>query len=142
MSNYYRGGEISSNPLSAAAVTTRATFIVKVYNHLFAAILAFTGIEIALFRSGYAESIAANLLGVNWLLVLGGFVIVSWIASRAAYTAESLAVQYAALAAFVVAEAIIFVPLLYIADQVAPGAIKSAKTTGAPMTRRMKKIQK
>jgi hypothetical protein len=113
-------------PMPGAAVTTRATFIVKVYNHLFVAIFAFTGIEIALFRSGYAQSIAVNLLGVNWLLVLGGFVVVSWIASRAAYTAESLAVQYAALAAFVVAEAIIFVPMLYIADQVAPGAIKSA----------------
>jgi FtsH-binding integral membrane protein len=125
MSQYYRG----DNPTIATpslAVQSRATFIIKTYNHLFAAIAAFTLIEVALFRSGHAETIATNLLGVNWLLVLGGFVVVSWMASRAAHTAESLAVQYAALAGFVAAEAIIFVPMLYIADLYAPGAIKSA----------------
>jgi hypothetical protein len=125
MSQYYRG----DNPTIATpglAVQSRATFIIKTYNHLFAAIAAFTLIEVALFRSGYAETIATSLLGVNWLLVLGGFVVVSWMASRAAHTAESLVVQYAALAGFVTAQAIIFVPMLYIADLYAPGAIKSA----------------
>jgi len=39
-----------------------------------------------------------------------------------------MAAQYAALAAFVVAEAVIFVPLLYIANFYAPGAIQSAAT--------------
>jgi FtsH-binding integral membrane protein len=34
--------------------------------------------------------------------------------------------QYAALAGYVVAEALIFVPLLYVADKFAPGAIASA----------------
>ena len=102
MSQYYRG----DNPTIATpslAVQSRATFIIKTYNHLFAAIAAFTLIEVALFSSGYAETIATNLLGVNWLLVLGGFVVVSWMASRAAHTAESLAVQYAAGSGFVVA---------------------------------------
>jgi hypothetical protein len=40
--------------------------------------------------------------------------------------AESKAVQYVALSGFVVAEALIFVPLLYIANEFAPGAISSA----------------
>ena len=40
--------------------------------------------------------------------------------------ATSLATQYAALTGFVVAEAIIFVPLLYIANTKAPGTIQSA----------------
>jgi len=65
---------------------------------------------------------------VNWLWVLGGFIVVSWIASRAAFTARSPAAQYAALGAFVVAEALIFVPMLYIANRFAPGAIQSAAT--------------
>jgi hypothetical protein len=43
-----------------------------------------------------------------------------------ASSSESLGAQYAALAGFVVAEAIIFVPLLYMANQVAPGVITSA----------------
>ena len=52
--------------------------------------------------------------------------LVSWAASRAAMSSASRSTQYAALAGFVVAEGIIFVPLLYIANEVAPGAIQSA----------------
>ncbi|MCH7720817.1 MAG: Bax inhibitor-1 family protein, partial [Planctomycetes bacterium] len=59
-------------------------------------------------------------------VVLGGFMVVSWIASRAAHTATSLATQYAALAGFVAAEALIFVPLLYMAGTHYPGVITSA----------------
>jgi FtsH-binding integral membrane protein len=55
-------------------------------------------------------------------------VIVSWFASRAAHRATSPATQYLALGAFVFAESIIFIPLLYIANQYAPGAITSAAT--------------
>ena len=54
--------------------------------------------------------------------------IVSWFASRAAYTAKSMGTQYAALGGFVLAEAIIFIPLLYMANAYAPGAITSAAT--------------
>jgi FtsH-binding integral membrane protein len=85
-------------------------------------------IEVWLFSSGLADRIAQSMLGVNWLWVLGGFIVVSWIASRAAFTARSPAAQYAALGAFVVAEALIFVPMLYIANRFAPGAIQSAAT--------------
>ena len=105
---------------------TRATFISRTYAHLFGAILSFTLIEVLLFKSGLAETIARGLMGVSWLFVIGGFVVVSWLASRAAHTAVSKVTQYAALAGFVVAESIIFVPLLFLADQVAPGAITSA----------------
>ncbi len=69
---------------------------------------------------------ARNMLGMNWLLIMGGFILVSWLASRAAATSMSLSTQYLALAGFVFAESIIFVPLLYIADAYAPGAIQSA----------------
>ncbi len=107
---------------------TRAAFIGRTYLHLFGAIIAFVLIEVWLFSSGLAETIAQSMLGVSWLWVLGGFMVVSWIASRAAFTARSPAAQYAALGAFVVAEALIFVPMLYIANRFAPGAIQSAAT--------------
>ncbi len=58
--------------------------------------------------------------------MLGGFVVVSWIASRTAHLAASKAAQYTALGVYVVAESLIFVPLLYLADRMAPGAITSA----------------
>ncbi|MGC4064190.1 MAG: Bax inhibitor-1 family protein [Polyangiaceae bacterium] len=110
---------------SRSYVDERAGFIVKTYNHLFGAIVLFTLIEIALFSSGIAQSIALTM-SRSWLLVLGGFMLVGWLASRTAHSARSLGAQYAALAAYVLAEAIVFVPLLFIADRVAPGAIKSA----------------
>jgi FtsH-binding integral membrane protein len=106
----------------------RAAFIGRTYLHLFGAIVAFVLIEVWLFSSGLAEPIARSMMSVSWLLVLGGFMVVSWIASRAAATARSSGAQYAALAAFVVAEALIFVPMLFIANAYAPGAIQSAAT--------------
>jgi FtsH-binding integral membrane protein len=105
---------------------TRERFIVRTYNRLFLAILAFAGIEIALFKTGLAEPIARMMLSGPWLLVLGAFILVSWGASHVAHRSASLPAQYAALAGFVVAEAIIFVPLLYVANTFAPGAIQSA----------------
>lgn len=107
-------------------VDERARFITRTYNHLFGAIVAFALIEIALFKLGIAETIARAMMGVSWLLVLGAFMVVGWIASHAANTARSLAAQYAGLAAFVVMQALIFVPLLYMAESTAPGVISSA----------------
>lgn len=109
----------------SGAVEERARFIVRTYNTLFIAILAFTGVQIALFQSGLAYVIA-GALGGNWLLVLGGFMVVSWLASRVSHTAQTRGAQYAALGGFVLAEALIFVPLLVLAQAMAPGAIQSA----------------
>jgi hypothetical protein len=120
------GYEAPSIAAQQAAVDARAKFIVRTYNHLFLAIIAFTGIEIALFTSGVAETIATAMSGTSWLIVLGAFMVVSWLASRLAHTSGSLAAQYAGLGGFVVVEAIVFVPLLHVADNVAPGAIQSA----------------
>jgi len=113
-------------PVAAIGVDARASFINRTYNHLMGAIVLFTSIEVGLFQSGLAESIARVLLGGSWLLVLGAFMLVSWFASRISLTSESKAAQYAALGGFVVAESIIFVPMLWLANQYAPGAIQSA----------------
>ena len=110
----------------STAVDSRARFIVRTYNHLFGAIVLFTLIELGLFTSGMAEVFMQALVGVSWLWVLGGFILVSWLASRFAHTAESKPVQYMALGAYVIAESIIFVPLLLIAQMTAPGVIQSA----------------
>ena len=102
-------------PVAQASADVRSRFIVRTYNHLFGAIALFTLIEIALFKSGVAERIASALMG-NWLLVLGGFMLVGWFSSRAAANSKSLGSQYLALFAFVAAEAIIFIPLLFVAN--------------------------
>jgi len=123
MSQYQSGHTMT---LPRMDVGARASFIVKTYNHLFGAIVGFTLFEILLFKSGVAETMARAMLGTSWLLVLGGFMLVSWFASRVANGSSSLGAQYLALAGFVVAEGIIFVPLLFIANATAPGTIESA----------------
>ncbi len=121
----------SARPAIQLDTDARAAFLTKTYAHLFGAILAFTGIEIALFTSGLAERIAIAMSGTSWLLILGGFMLVSWLASRAAFSARSLVAQYLALGAMVVAQALIFVPMLYLAQATAPGVIQSAALTTA-----------
>ncbi|MDG2207689.1 MAG: Bax inhibitor-1 family protein [Pirellulales bacterium] len=103
-------------PVAQASEEARSRFIVRTYNHLFGAITLFTLIEIGLFQSGIADRMAPILAG-NWLWVLGGFMIIGWLSSRAAASAKSLGSQYLALIGFVAAEAIIFVPLLWYANQ-------------------------
>jgi FtsH-binding integral membrane protein len=119
----YGYGELSQAP---SAVDARAQFITRTYNHLFAAIVGFALIEIALFKLGIAPVIANAMLGTSWLLVLGAFMVTSWLASRVAHTAQSMPAQYAALAGYVFMQAIIFVPMLHIANTYAPGVISSA----------------
>ena len=112
--------------VAALPVDARATFITRTYVHLYGAIVGFTLFEALLFMTGLALPIARAFLSVSWLWVLGGFVLVSWLASRIAHNAQSVAVQYFALAGYVVAEGLIFVPMLLIAQYFAPGTIQAA----------------
>jgi FtsH-binding integral membrane protein len=123
MSQPYLGDEVTR---SSTAVASRSEFITRTYTHLLGAIAFFLAIEVWLFQSGLADTIAQAMLGTSWLLVIGGFMILSWLASSVAASSLSKPAQYAALAAFVAGQAIVFVPLLYIANRVAPGAINSA----------------
>lgn len=112
-------------PVADLAVEDRSNFIWRCYAHVVGAILAFAAVEVYLFQSGVAAAIAQPMLE-HWLLVLGGFMLAGWGASHVAHRVQSLQAQYAALAAFVVAEALIFAPLLYIAAVMQPGVIDSA----------------
>lgn len=112
----------------ASDVDARAKFIVRTYNHLFGAIALFALLEVGLFASGIAPAITVAMTR-SWWLVLGAFMLVGWLASRTAHNATSLGAQYAALVGYVFAEAIVFLPLLYIAELKAPGALQSAALT-------------
>jgi FtsH-binding integral membrane protein len=52
--------------------------------------------------------------------------LIGWFATRTAQTSTSIGMQYFAYAMYVVVEALIFVPLLYVAEAKAPGTIDSA----------------
>lgn len=108
-----------------SSVESRARFLTRTYNTLFLAIAAFAAVEVALFQTGLAEPISA-ILTRNWLLTLGGFMLVGWFGSTMAARAATQAGALFFLGAYVVMEAIIFVPMLVLANAVAPGAIQSA----------------
>lgn len=115
----------SMAPVSSLAVADRSEFIWKCYAHVVGAILAFAAIEAYLISSGVAMRIAPAMVN-NWLLTLGAFMLVGWGASHVAHRLESVPVQYAAFALFIVAEAIIFSPLILVAQIQQPGVIESA----------------
>lgn len=104
----------------------RERFIGKAFNHLGGAILTFTLIEVLFFKTGIAGVINSAMSVIPWIAILGIFMVVGWLASRAAHKVESLAAQYAALGVYIFAEAVIFVPLLSMANAIAPGAIADA----------------
>src|SRR5688572_23357622 len=118
--NPYASPEGFSMPAALAAEDARATFIRRTYIHLAGAILAFVGLEAAIFTlvpmatlEGVMGMLFASKLG--WLVVLVGFMGVSWLAQTWANSDTSQGTQYLGLGLYVIAEAVIFVPLLYIA---------------------------
>ncbi|AUD79527.1 permease [Kangiella profundi] len=108
----------------------RAKFITKTYNHLLGAIFAFVLISVYFYQSGISLAIAEWVFsfGGGWMVLMGGFIAASWAATHIAHTSQSKITQYSSLAGFIIAEAIIFAPLLLIAAQMADGVIKSAAT--------------
>ena len=109
----------SMAPVSSLSVESRSDFIWKCYAHVVGAILAFAGIESYLFSSGIAERIAVPMLN-SWMMVMIAFIAVSWGATHLAHRLESVASQYAAFAVFVVAQSLIFAPLLWMAMAMDP----------------------
>ena len=93
-----------------AQADSRSVFITRTYTHLVGGILGFILVELGLFESGLAVQIAQFMLGFNWFLILGAFMLTGWLASRTAQTSSSIGMQYFAYGAYVVAEALIFVP--------------------------------
>jgi FtsH-binding integral membrane protein len=93
----------------------RARFIRKTYTHLAGAILAFVGLELAIFSTPPVRDALVGLLTQSWLLTLALFIGASWIADRWARRGGSRSMQYVGLGLYVVAQAFIFVPLLYVA---------------------------
>lgn len=106
------------NPVAEAAPVERAAFIRKTYLLLAAAILAFIVVEALFFASGIASVIATVVFSggrIGWLGILAGFMLISWLSNKWAVSDVSSAVQYLGLGIFIIAEAVIFVPLLTIA---------------------------
>ena len=97
--------------------SARAEFIRKTYTHLAGAIGAFVLLEWLFFQLGIARSIFLLVASSQyaWLAILGGFMVLGWIARGLASRSDDINLQYAGLGLYVVGEALIFAPLLFIA---------------------------
>lgn len=104
-------------PVAQAEAETRAAFIRRTYLHLAGAVGAFVIVEMLLLRS----ALPGLMLGFiqrnsyGWLMILGAFILAGWLARSLAASAASVQLQYLGLGLYVFAEAVIFVPLLYLA---------------------------
>ena len=108
----------SNTPVIHRDEQTRAGFLVRVYQHLALAVLAFIAFEAVLFVTGIAEAIYEFLVangGLTWLLILGGFMIVSMISTRSAHNIDNVGAQYGGLFLLAAAYSVLFAPMLYVA---------------------------
>lgn len=128
--NPYQYSGSYGNLAAYAEEAERTAFIRRTYVHLLAAVFAFAGLEAMFFALVPAElqlkTVVMMRSGWNALFVLGGFVFVSWIAERWATSAQSLTMQYIGLSLYVLAESVIFLPILFMANRMDPMSIPSA----------------
>lgn len=121
--------DMSSGQIVAQApASERTTFLRRTYLHVAGAIAVFAALEAYFITSGIAASFMGILSssGMSWFLVLAAFMGISYVADKWARSEVSPQMQYAGLGLFVVAEAIIFMPMLYIASTYAPDVIPQA----------------
>lgn len=114
-----------AGPVIGATVEDRSAFIWRCYAHVAMGIVAFAGVLAYLVSSGLAYEIAPTMVQY-WWATLGAFILVGWGASHLAHRIESKPLQYGAFAVLVVAEALIFSPMIIVAMATQPGVIESA----------------
>ncbi len=114
-----------------AAADERSDFITKTYLHLAGAIGLFVILEAVLLNLPGIDGLVQLMMGgrISWLIVLGLFMAVSYVAENWARSATDQKTQYMGLGLYVLAEAVIFVPLLYIASSVDSNIIVTAGAT-------------
>lgn len=101
----------------------RASFYKKTYLHVAFAILAFIGVETVLYKIVPPEIIGL-MFGqkYTWLFIIGAFWLASILANKWSLS-QSRSTQYLGLGFYVVLEAAIFLPLIYIAMAQAGGVV-------------------
>src|SRR5687768_14172472 len=109
----------SQNPFVVAEVdaSTRVHFIRQVYTHVAGAWLAFFVFESVLLSLPvtYAFTVLVLSIPYGWLAVLGLFMGVGWMARVLVTGGLPLSYQYVGLGIYVLAESIIFAPLIIVA---------------------------
>lgn len=107
--------DLYSPLVSEAPQTERAEFYKKTYLHVALAILAFAGVETLLLNTVPPDIIFGMLSSsFTWLFVMGLFWLGSFISSKLTMSMR-IEMQYLGLVLAVLLEAVIFLPMMYLA---------------------------
>ena len=94
----------------------RVAFYKKTYSHVAGGVLVFILFEYLLLQSEtLIEFMLSMTQGYKWLLLLGGFMLITNYAESTALKTSDKNLQYLAYSGYVFAEAFIFIPLIYMA---------------------------
>jgi len=94
----------------------KAAFYRKTYSHVAGGVLFFILFEYLLLQSETIIEFSLSMLdGWRWLVMLGGFMLITNYAESMALRTADKSKQYLAYGLYILAEAFIFVPLIYIA---------------------------
>lgn len=114
-SNY---NTLDAQLLAHSTTEEKMSFYRKTYAHLAGAFLVFILLEAIFLNTPAIVKVGLKMTqGWTWLLVLGGFMLVTSRAEKLAANAGNVRMQYLGFLLYIVAEAFLFVPLLYIAQQ-------------------------
>ena len=102
--------------VAALEQVDRVAFYKQTYAHVAGGVLVFILFEYLLLQSETIVSFALSMTdGFKWLIMLGGFMFITNYAEGMALKTPDKNKQYLAYAFYILAEAFIFVPMIYIA---------------------------
>ena len=103
-------------PVAALSDDAKVAFYKKTYSHVAGGVLAFFIAEFILLQSTTVIDFMLSMTqGWRWLIMLGGFMFMTNYAESTALKTSDKNKQYMAYGLYILAEAIIFIPLIYIA---------------------------
>jgi FtsH-binding integral membrane protein len=107
--------------ISALAQQDRVAFYKKTYSHVALGVLVFIAFEYLLLQSNAIVEFALSMTqGYKWLIMLGGFMFVTNYAEKMTLKTPDKTKQYLAYGLYILAQAFIFIPMLYIALEYMP----------------------
>ncbi len=94
----------------------RVAFYKKTYAHVAGGVLVFILFEYLLLQSDTIVNFALSMIdGYKWLIMLGGFMFITNYAEGMALRSADKTKQYLAFGLYILAEAFIFIPMIYMA---------------------------
>lgn len=102
--------------VAQSSATERVSFYKKTYAHVGLGVLLFILFEYVLLQNASIVQFALSMTqGYKWLLLLGGFMLITNYAESTVLKTSDKKLQYLAYSGYVFAEAFIFIPLIYMA---------------------------